>query len=185
MSGKRKLITSAEATPAGKQIKRPCSDCPWARDALNGWLGGNTAHEWIIMAHGETLIECHVHPDVQCAGAAIYRANVSKVPRDRALLVLPADNKIVFANPGEFHAHHAATPERKLKERQMAKRDANKVPDKIDEVLSILDAVAGDESWSRAEYRELLEEIMSHCDVCIGGLDADDARDAREGKEGS
>ena len=178
---KRKLITSAEATPAGKQITKPCSDCPWARDALNGWLGGNTAHEWIIMAHGETPIECHVHPDVQCAGAAIYRANVGKVPRDRTLLVLPADPAIVFANAGEFHEHHGKTPERKLKERQMAKRDRNKVPDKVQEIQGMLDAVAADRSWSRAEYRELLEEIASHCEACLGGLDADDARDAREG----
>jgi hypothetical protein len=28
---KRRLISSDEATPAGKQPIRPCSDCPWAR----------------------------------------------------------------------------------------------------------------------------------------------------------
>lgn len=112
---KRKLITVNEATPAGKQIKKPCSDCPWARDALNGWLGGNATHEWIIFAHGESRIECHVHPDVQCAGAAIYRANVCKSPRDRSQLVLPPNTKLVFANAGEFIAHHAKTPEAKLK----------------------------------------------------------------------
>jgi|SRR5208337_2170703 len=105
-----KLISSEQATPAGKQITKPCSDCPWSRESLNGWLGGNTVHEWTIFAHGETRIDCHVHPDVQCAGAAIYRSNVCKDPRDKSLLVLPADRERVFSNAGEFHAHHTKRP---------------------------------------------------------------------------
>jgi hypothetical protein len=112
---KRKLISSNEATPAPRQLTKPCSDCPWARDALNGWLGGNTAHEWIIMAHDETLIDCHVHPNVQCAGAAIYRANVRKRTREPETLKLPRDEKICFATPLEFLAHHTNTPENRLR----------------------------------------------------------------------
>ena len=110
MSKRLKLISSDEATPAGKQITKPCSDCPWSRTALNGWLGGNTAEEWIQMVHGETIIECHVHPDVQCAGAAIYRANVCKRLRDRKALTLPADRESVFARPTEFVDHHEKSP---------------------------------------------------------------------------
>lgn len=177
---KRKLISSDMATPAGKQITKPCSDCPWARDALNGWLGGNTSHEWIIMAHGETPIECHVHPDVQCAGVAIYRGNVGKVPRDPTLLVLPADREIVFANEGEFHEHHGKTPERKLKEKQMAaKKKKSRLQEKTDEVTNVIDSVASNKSWSRAEYRELLEEIMGFCEIAIEALDEDDRREGK------
>jgi hypothetical protein len=110
---KRKLISSAEATPAPKQIVQPCSDCPWAREALNGWLGGNTADKWIRMAHGEVFIECHVHPNVQCAGVAIYRANVCKSVRGTELLRLEPDRKIVFARPAEFLEHHSKLPTRR------------------------------------------------------------------------
>jgi hypothetical protein len=43
---------------------------------------------------------------------------VDKKPRDREQLELPADRKIVFANNKEFLDHHAATPERKLRDAQ-------------------------------------------------------------------
>ena len=42
----------------------------------------------------------------QCAGAAIYRANVCKSPRDGSLLKLPADRETVFADKSEFWEHH-------------------------------------------------------------------------------
>jgi hypothetical protein len=73
--------------------------------------------------HGETKIVCHVYSDVQCAGAAIYRANVCKVPRDRTILELPADGRLVFASAREFLAHHEATPERRLRD-ALARRKA-------------------------------------------------------------
>lgn len=50
----RRCVTSDEATPAQAPLAKPCADCPFARAALNGWLGGNTIQEWIAMAHGET-----------------------------------------------------------------------------------------------------------------------------------
>jgi hypothetical protein len=121
MSG-RKLIAHDPDRKAGEQIKKSCSDCPWRRDALNGWLGGNTAQEWLIFAHSETQVPCHVYSDVQCAGIAIYRANVSKRPVNRALLVLPPDEVTVFASPREFLEHHEATPERRLRDAQARKK---------------------------------------------------------------
>lgn len=119
---RRKLLTFDPDRAAGTQIKKPCSDCPWRRDSLNGWLGSNTAHEWVIFAHSDTRVECHVYSDVQCAGIAIYRANVSKHPRDHELLVLPPDEVTVFASPREFIEHHEATPERRLRDAQAKKR---------------------------------------------------------------
>ena len=104
---KRKLISSDESTPASKQLTKPCSDCPWARDAVRGWLGPGTVDQWLAAAHGEDKIECHVHPNVQCAGLSIFRANVHKVPyREPDVLILPADRKLVFAWDDEFRAHH-------------------------------------------------------------------------------
>ncbi len=64
------------------------------------------------MAHGETQFECHTKHDAstgdahQCAGSAIYRANVCKSPRDPDTLQLPANREAVFSSPMEFLKHH-------------------------------------------------------------------------------
>lgn len=108
MSG-RKLIASGETPPAKKQITRPCSDCPMARTALNGWLGGATPEEYAQLAHSDTIVSCHVQTNVQCAGMAIYRRNVCKRVTPPGL-ILPADHAAVFSNPMEFKAHHSKTP---------------------------------------------------------------------------
>ncbi len=105
MAKRKKLISSDEATPATRQHKKPCSDCPWAREALKGWLGGPTADEWLAEAHGNVRIDCHVHTGVQCAGSAIYRRNVLKLVGGE-LLRLEADKVLVFATPAEFKTHH-------------------------------------------------------------------------------
>jgi hypothetical protein len=81
-----KLITSDQSTPAKSQLTKPCSDCPFSRESFRGWLGPATAEQWIAGAHGEGQVPCHVHPNVQCAGMAIFRANVCKVPRDEETL---------------------------------------------------------------------------------------------------
>lgn len=106
MKKRRQLISSDEAVPAKKQHSEPCSDCPWARTALRGWLGGIDSATWVQAAHGEETIECHVLEGAQCAGAAIYRANVCKNPRDPKVLHLKADHNKIFSSPKEFLAHH-------------------------------------------------------------------------------
>lgn len=105
-----RLVTNDEAVQAKGQHRRPCSDCPWARASLNGWLGTATPEEWVQTAHGEARIECHTKKGAQCAGAAIYRANVCKSPRDQTLLRLESDKTRVFAAPSEFLEHHHAPP---------------------------------------------------------------------------
>jgi hypothetical protein len=104
---RKQLISSDEAVPAKSQHKRPCSDCPWSRGALPGWLGGFTVDEWLAAAHGEEHIDCHTLKGAQCAGAAIYRANVCKSPRDPAALVCEPDAAKVFTTPAAFRDHHA------------------------------------------------------------------------------
>ncbi len=101
------LITHDEATQAKGQHKKPCSDCPWSRKALPGWLGSMSIDEWLQAAHGEALIDCHTLIGAQCAGSAIYRANILKTPRFEEILVLKADTTCAFASPNEFRAHHA------------------------------------------------------------------------------
>lgn len=103
----RRLVTSDDARPMKTQHRKPCADCPFAKTAFNGWLGANTLAEWVEMAHGEAYIDCHCTTNQQCAGAAIFRANVEKIPKHPRQLILPADNgKLVFATTEEFVTHH-------------------------------------------------------------------------------
>ena len=89
------------------QHTTPCHDCPWRRKAIPGWLGEDEAKDWIERAHGECAVECHTNEGHQCAGMAIYRANVAKSTRYPSLILeLPHDTVSVFASPAEFYAHH-------------------------------------------------------------------------------
>lgn len=103
---RKQLLTTEDATPLDKQITKPCSDCPFARASVSGWLGGLTPDQTLAQAHGEARIDCHVFTGPQCAGAAIYRANMAKRPRDPELLTLPPDRETVFSTFLEFQKHH-------------------------------------------------------------------------------
>jgi F420-0:gamma-glutamyl ligase len=107
MTKRRQVISTAEAKPCKTQHKKPCSDCPFARTAVKGWLGGYTVDQYLALVHmTEKRIDCHTKLGPQCAGAGIYRSNTLKDPRSKELLVLPADKKLVFATPAEFKEHH-------------------------------------------------------------------------------
>ena len=102
---KRQLVSSEQAETMLTQHKKPCDDCPFARTALKGWLGSMSIQDWIRAAHGESFVDCHVTTNMQCAGVAIYRANVCKLPWSPNLK-LPPDDKLVFSSPMEFTEHH-------------------------------------------------------------------------------
>ena len=95
---------------------RPCNGCPWRRQSAPGWLGPLTAGEWVELVHSDEAIACHETieeegrwdtPRIrQCAGAASYRANVAKCPRDPEVAVGPVDREGVFAAPFQFVDHH-------------------------------------------------------------------------------
>lgn len=101
-------------------VPKVCNDCPWRRVATPGWLGPHDAVEWLEMIHGETPIACHQtivsneegegdweHESMrQCRGAAIFRANVAKHPRQPSVALGPADDETVFSTNAEFIAHH-------------------------------------------------------------------------------
>lgn len=110
----RQLISSDEAVQSEVQHTNPCSDCPWTRKSLPGWLGGVPAEDWIRVAHSDTHVECHTINNQQCAGLAIYRRNVCKVVAP-PLLTLPKDKEKCFSTPMEFTAHHSAFPRKKAK----------------------------------------------------------------------
>ena len=107
----KKCVSSEEAVPATHQHTKPCSDCPWARTALNGWLGGQSIEDWLADARGEEQIDCHTLEGAACAGGAIFRGNTGKLPRDRRVFRLPANRVLVFSSPAEFTEHHSKLPE--------------------------------------------------------------------------
>lgn len=148
---KRQLISSAEAKPAKGQHDKPCSDCPLSRTSLAGWLGGDEPMEWVSMLHSETRIECHTLKGAQCAGAAVYRANVAKSPRDPSILVLPRDTRNVFATPDEFLKHHKGGPE---------KMPATKTTDHKANILAAVRALESDRSLSKQEYHDVLSDLL-------------------------
>lgn len=74
---------------------------------MPGYLGPHTADEWLEHAHGESITMCHTkRHGQQCAGFAIYRANVCKTTRYSDTLKLPPDREAVFASRDEFKTHH-------------------------------------------------------------------------------
>ena len=100
------LVSADQAVEANGRHTKPCGDCPWARASLPGWLGGPSADDWLKEAHGDHPIPCHTLRGAQCAGAATYRRNVAKIPRDKECLRLEANRDLVFATPTEFRRHH-------------------------------------------------------------------------------
>lgn len=105
-----KSTDEARVTP--RQHKKPCDDCPFRRNAIPGWLGGYTPRQFTLMAHGDSRMFCHtLKRDKEnwheCAGAAIYRANVCKSPRldasGKVPLALPADKKVLSWDFEKYH----------------------------------------------------------------------------------
>jgi hypothetical protein len=105
----KRLVSSAGAKTAKSQHTEPCSDCPWARTALPGWLGGDSVDAWLFTAHHDHVVPCHTLKGAQCAGIAIYRRNVCKEARP-PMLKLERDLIKVFASPVEFRTHHSRLP---------------------------------------------------------------------------
>jgi len=90
------------------QRTQPCRECPFRRVAPRGWLGNIPVDTFLEHAHSESVMDCHLgRGKHQCAGAAIYRANVLKRTRNPDLIIeLPPDREKVFAAPNEFREHH-------------------------------------------------------------------------------
>lgn len=115
MTRRKQLLTSDDAVQVKNQHTKACSDCPWARTAVPGWLGERSAEQWLEAARSEARIDCHTRKETrftnwQCAGAAIFRANIAKLPRDARLLRLGSDRVRIFSNHEEFLAYHTREP---------------------------------------------------------------------------
>lgn len=99
------------------ELRKPCQKCPFARQSTPGAMGGSDPMVFIGQAYGPYRLNCHMaegyeqDPDcmsAQCAGAAIFRANVDRAKLMPAvLLALPKDTETVFADAAELLAHHS------------------------------------------------------------------------------
>lgn len=97
--------------------KTPCSECPWRRASLPGWLGGYEPQQFVqqIQFDGPPL-PCHKSFDrsgkanAVCAGAAIFAKNSCKLPATKlgleAYRQVERDHESVFTRPQEFLDHH-------------------------------------------------------------------------------
>lgn len=126
-----------------KSPKVPCKQCPFSRRCEPGALGGSSPAVYIGQSQGSFFLPCHLHTDYddpnwkvdvtrpQCAGAAIYRANLGVAYSER-LLHLPAGHPDVFASHEEFLAHHivGSPPWQKL--RAYAEANDLAMPDPAD-----------------------------------------------------
>lgn len=99
---------------------KPCKACPWIRASEPGYLGGSEAEVYVGQAVLPFWLPCHssanyegkasdVNAVVECAGAAMFRANIGvKLPP--SLLSMPADQEVAFGSLAEFYAHHKGIP---------------------------------------------------------------------------
>lgn len=168
------LTTSDEAVPCERQIEKPCHDCPFARAAIPGWLGELSVEQWIAAVHGESQVQCHALAGPQCAGAAIYRANVAKRPRSRALLVLPSDHTAVFSSPVEFAKHHETPGLPPAAEKNMLRRRHSKAFDPeraAEEAMDDLELIVRDtQHVSKSQAVEFWREIQARIELNIDAL---------------
>ena len=98
--------------------KEPCRECPLARTASPGHLGGYTVEQYIEVMHGPADLACHMSPGFpddrsrqrSCTGLAMYRANARLMPGGKgafeAMLETGPNRELAFATPDQFRKHH-------------------------------------------------------------------------------
>ncbi|MDO8826026.1 DUF6283 family protein [Methylophaga sp.] len=86
--------------------KSPCSQCPFRKDTLKGWLGRERMTE-ITEAHS---FVCHKKTDMQCAGHMLLNQQnntfVEMAARFRIELELRG-RELLFNNVSDCIEHHA------------------------------------------------------------------------------
>ena len=98
--------------------KSPCDECPFGRKAKVKTLGGSTVETYIGQLHGPFWLPCHTDPNYadkasdpeivsQCAGAAIFRANLGLSDKLPTMLnTCQKDAELSFTSLEDFVKHH-------------------------------------------------------------------------------
>ncbi|WP_321388706.1 DUF6283 family protein [Alcaligenes phenolicus] len=82
-------------------IKKPCLDCPFRKDTLQGWLGKDRMTE--ILAADSFV--CHKKTDMQCAGHMLLNAQDNAFVRlaDRLGIQLDLRPRTGFREQSSLH----------------------------------------------------------------------------------
>jgi len=110
-------------------VAKPCSDCPFRRKAMPGWLGGSSPEGFIDCMQRDEPLPCHQTIDYDdnphwletwmkqgddtgniCAGSLIFMANKIQRPHDRDFPTMEPDRENVFSNSVEFVRYHREAP---------------------------------------------------------------------------
>jgi len=89
-------------------VKKPCSQCPFRKDSLPGWLGEKRAAE--IAA--SSAFTCHKtnKPRLQCAGHMLMLGNKNdfvRLARRLGAPVVLTGRELVFESSELFIKHHS------------------------------------------------------------------------------
>ena len=101
-----------------KKLQKPCNECPFSKTIEPGFTGGSDPSVYIGQGHGSFWLPCHKDCDFddpdwkkdtsvqQCAGAAIYRANIERDHLMPKMLHRLPKSDLAFESPEELYAHH-------------------------------------------------------------------------------
>ena len=87
-------------------VKQPCTDCPFRKDTLKGWLGRERMGE--ICEHDSFV--CHKNTGLQCAGHMLIKGNGNGFVRLAERLNMDTGlngRELVFDNSIECINHHS------------------------------------------------------------------------------
>lgn len=87
-------------------IKKPCRDCPFRKDTLEGWLGKE--HSTQILAADSFV--CHKKTDMQCAGHMLINGQDNAFARLAGRLRIELDlsgSELVFDSKEACIEHHS------------------------------------------------------------------------------
>lgn len=104
-------------------LKKPCAQCPYKRDSAPGWTGDYAPEDLVTVVQQEQDFPCHTlinynDPDwrdnleeaQQCAGWAVFAANMAKSPRDpekREFVKRAGRSAECFSFPPELIEYHS------------------------------------------------------------------------------
>lgn len=86
-------------------INKPCKDCPFRKDTLQGWLGEEGMNE--ILAADSFV--CHKKTDMQCAGHMLIKGNENGFVRLANHLKIPLSlrgSELIFSSKSACIEHH-------------------------------------------------------------------------------
>ena len=86
--------------------KKPCPDCPFRKDSLEGWLDETRMQEILSSAS----FTCHKRRDLQCAGHMIIKGESNEfveLAKQMGINLELTGRELVFDDPQGCIAHHA------------------------------------------------------------------------------